>query len=253
MSDSVVCLDGVWVSYDGVPVLEDISLRVSRHDFLGIIGPNGGGKTTLLRILLGLIKPDRGIITLFGQSPEASRKRVGYVPQQAHFDRDFPISVLDVVMMGRMGHRGMLKKYGDEDYRVAEDVLRTVDMFDLRHRQIGKLSGGQRQRVFIARALATRPELLVLDEPSTGVDAKNHEALYGLLKKLHESIPIIMVSHDLGAVYACVDKVACLNRRLYYHDSKELQARDFENAYNCPVDLIAHGVPHRVLKEHREE
>jgi len=247
----VVRLDDVWVHYDGVPVLEGINLSVEPHDFLGIIGPNGGGKTTLLKVILGLIKPSRGKVSVLGQTPEKGRKLIGYISQYNLFDRDFPISVLDVVLMGRYSGTGLFRRYSEEDKRIANEALKTVEMLDYKDRQVGRLSGGEQQRVFIARALATDPKLLLLDEPMTSIDSTMQAEFYELLDRLKQRMAIVLVSHDISAVSIYVDKIACLNRQLFYHGSKEVSAEELEKTYHCPIQLIAHGVvPHRVLKEH---
>jgi zinc transport system ATP-binding protein len=247
----IVKLEDVWLYFDNMPVLEGINLSIKDLDFLGIIGPNGGGKTCLLKVILGLLKPSRGEITVFGHTPERGRKFVGYVPQYSLFDRDFPINVLDVVLMGRVGRMKRFRRYSEEDKKLAYDALRTVEMLDYRDSQIGQLSGGQQQRVFIARALVTEPKMLLLDEPMASVDSPMQTELYELFEKLRQQMAIVLVSHDISAVSIYVDKIACINRRLFYHDSKELTAEDLEDTYYCPVEIIAHGVPHRVLKEHR--
>ncbi|MFW6125918.1 MAG: metal ABC transporter ATP-binding protein [Chloroflexota bacterium] len=250
VSEEVVRLQNVWVQADGFTILEDVDLSVYQHDFLGIIGPNGGGKTTLLKVILGLIKPTHGKITVLGTTPERARKSVGYVPQYSLFERDFPVSVWDVVLMGRVGKAGHIRRYSAEDKRAATEALSTVEMLEFKERQIGKLSGGQQQRVFIARALVTEPKLLLLDEPTASVDVPMIEEFYELLNRLKETMAIVLVSHDLSAISVYVDTVGCLNGKLFYHHSKELSREDLEAAYQCPVDLIAHGMPHRVLREH---
>jgi len=217
---------------------------------LGIIGPNGGGKTTLLKVLLGLIEPSQGNVTFLGDNPKKNRKLMGYVPQHSHFDRQFPVSAWDVVLTGRLGRVGLFKKFSEHDKEIASDALKEVEMFDLRDKQIGELSGGQIQRVLIARALVTEPKILLFDEPTANIDKQSEINLYKLLKKLNESIPIVMISHDIGVISSYVNKIACLNKRLYYHNSKEITREMLEATYHCPVDLIAHGVPHRVLKYH---
>jgi len=249
--EKVIELKDVWVSYGNQVILEAVNLELEKPEgLLGIIGPNGGGKTTLLKVLLGLLKPYRGSVKLFGKASEKSRDLVGYVPQYKRFDFDFPISVWQVVLTGRMSHSGFLKKYSDEDKKAAEDALKTVEMYQFKDRQIGQLSGGQRQRVFIARALATNPKLLLLDEPNAGLDPHMQDELYRLLARLKKDMAIIMVTHDLSAVSIYVDKIACLNRKLHYHNSKEIPPEDLEATYQCPIELIAHGVPHRVLERH---
>lgn len=247
----IVRLEDVWLQFDGVPVLEGIDLSIYEYDFLGIIGPNGGGKTTLLKVILGLLEPNQGKVTVFGHAPERGRKFVGYVPQFSLFDREFPISVWDVILMGRIGRMKRFRRFSNEDKRLAYEALETVEMLDFRDVQIGKLSGGQQQRVFIARALVTEPKLLLMDEPMASVDSPMQTELYELFEKLRQQMAIVLVSHDISAVSIYVDKIACLNQKLYYHGTKELIAEDLEAAYRCPVNLIAHGVPHRVLKDHK--
>lgn len=251
MAKEVVRLDDVWVYYDSTPVLEGVNLSVEPNKFLGIIGPNGGGKTTLLKVILGLIKPARGKISVMGQSPERGRKFIGYISQYNLFDHDFPISVLDVVLMGRYGKVGLVRRYSEEDKRIANEVLKTVDMLEYKDRQVGRLSGGEQQRVFIARALVTDPKLLLLDEPTASIDPNMQAEFYELIDSLKQRMAIVMVSHDISAVSIYVDQIACLNRQLFYHGSKEVSAEALEKTYRCPIQLIAHGVvPHRVLREH---
>jgi len=261
----VIGLRNVWVHFDdtsgangatdggrgrgGIPILEDVTLSIREHDFLGIIGPNGGGKTTLLKVILGLVPPDSGEVRVFGGDPVKNRRFVGYVPQHSLFDHDFPIKVMDVVLTGRAGKR-LFRGYSDHDRELARNALEMVEMLPFEGRQIGKLSGGEQQRVFIARALAAEPKVLLLDEPAAGIDMHAQTEFYELLKRLKETMTIVMVSHDITAISIHVDKIACLNRKLFYHDSKELTSGDLEAAYRCPIEFIAHGVPHRVLREH---
>ncbi|QLC50709.1 metal ABC transporter ATP-binding protein [Methanolobus zinderi] len=246
----VIDLKDIWVSYDDVSVLEAVDLTVEDKDFLAIIGPNGGGKSTLLKVILGLIKPDRGSVKLLGGNPKKTRKYVGYVPQYISSNLEFPINVWEVVLMGRLSHKGPFRSFNEEDKKAAEEALNTVGMLEFRDRQIGELSGGQKQRVFIARSLVTRPRLLILDEPSTGIDSRRQKEFYELLNRLKSEIAILMVTHDISALSVYVDKIACLNKQLHYHNSKEVSPEDLEATYQCPVELIAHGVPHRVLKLH---
>ncbi len=253
MAEEVVKLNNVWVQYDGTPVLEDINLSIRHDDFLGLIGPNGGGKTTLLKLMLGLVAPSRGTVTILGEPPKKGRKRIGYVPQHSLFDRDFPINVMEVALTGRLSRTGPFRKYSQIDRDAAVEALRSVGMLDFRKRQIGMLSGGQQQRVFVARALVSEPSLLLLDEPMSSVDTPMQAEFYELLEQLKQRMPIVLVSHDISAVSVYVNKIACLNRKLYYHESKELTPEDMEAAYHCPIQLIAHGVPHSVLKEHTHE
>ena len=246
----VISVQHLWAGYDDEPVLEDVNLSVRELDFIGLIGPNGGGKTTLLRVLLGLLPPMRGDVRIVGQGVKEGRQYIGYVPQSVELDRDFPISVWDVTRMGRLSHRRLLQRYTAEDEEIVAEALRSVDMLDLRDRPIGALSGGQRQRVYIARALATEPKILILDEPMASVDPQVSTSVYELLRQLNEHITILMVSHDMTAISSYVKTVGCLNRRLFYHGEKQITQDMLEAAYQCPVDLIAHGIPHRVFPEH---
>jgi zinc transport system ATP-binding protein len=247
----VIELDDVSFGYDGTAVLEGVSLAVDERDFLGIIGPNGGGKTTLLKIMLGLLTPLSGTVRVFGRPPREMRMRLGYVPQYRTFDFGYPVSVMDVVLMGRLGHiRRPFRKYGREDRAICLDMLETMGIADLAGRQVDRLSGGQQQKVILARALAAEPRVLLLDEPTNHVDVQTEVHFFEILERLHEQMAIVVVSHDIGAISAHVDRVACMNRRLYLHDSGEITEEMLAETYQCPVELIAHGVPHRVLREH---
>jgi zinc transport system ATP-binding protein len=248
--EELVKLENIWAHYDGTAVLEAVNLSIKQDDFLGIIGPNGGGKTTLLKVILGLIKPTSGKVIVLGGTPQRNRKFIGYVAQNSLFDHDFPISVQDVVLMGRYGKVGFVKRLSDDDRKAALKALLTVEMIDYKDKQIGRLSGGEQQRVLIARALVAEPKMLLLDEPTTGVDMPMQTEFYELLARLKHSMSIVLVSHDISAVSVYVDKIACLNHQLYYHGSKEVGPEILEATYKCPVQMIAHGVPHRVLKEH---
>ncbi len=251
MAEEIIKLEDIWAHYDDVTVLEGVTFSVEHGDFLGIIGPNGSGKTTLLKVILGLIKPSRGRVSVLGKPPEQSRRDVGYVSQNALFDRSFPINVWDVVMMGRYNQTGLFHRYSAEDQKIAQEALQTVGMLEHKSQQIGRLSSGEQQRVFIARALATRPKLLLLDEPMASIDSKMQTEFYEILEGLRQSMAIVLVSHDISAISIYVDKIACLNRQLFYHGSKEISPEVLEGTYKCPVHMIAHGtIPHRVLKEH---
>ena len=249
--EEVVTLDDIWVHYNSTPILEGISLSIEQNDFLGIIGPNGGGKTTLLKVILGLITPSHGRVFVLGKTPQSSRGSIGYVPQHNLFDRNFPISVWDVALMGRYSRAGLFRRYSSDDRTAALNALQTVGMLDHKDHQMGKLSGGEQQRVLIARALVSEPRLLLLDEPTASVDSTMQTEFYELLDRLKHRMAIVLVSHDISAVSVYVDKIACLNRQLFHHGSPEIEAEVLEATYKCPVQMIAHGtVPHRVLKEH---
>jgi len=246
----VVAIRHLWAGYEGEQVLEDVNLSVHELDFVGLIGPNGGGKTTLIKVLLGLLPAMRGEVQIMGMPVKKGRRYVGYVPQVVRFDREFPINVWDVTCMGRLGRRRLLQRYTAEDNEVVAQALEQVDMIDLRDRPIGELSGGQRQRVYIARALAAQPRVLLLDEPTASIDPQVSTSIYELLQQLNDHVTILMISHDMGAISSYVKTVGCLNRHLFYHDSDRITPDMLELAYQCPIDLIAHGVPHRVFPEH---
>jgi zinc transport system ATP-binding protein len=246
----VISLRNLWAGYEHEQVLEDVNLSVYEGDFIGLIGPNGGGKTTLVKVLLGLLAPMRGEVRILGQSVKRGRRLIGYVPQIVEFDRDFPVSVWEVARMGRLGRRGLLRRFNAEDGAIVSRALRQVDMLDLRDRPIGELSGGQRQRVYIARALVSEPEILLLDEPTSSVDPQVSVSIYELLEELNAHVTILLISHDVSVVSSYVKTVGCLNRRLFYHNERQLTPEMLDQAYQCPIDLIAHGVPHRVLAEH---
>ena len=245
---------GVSFAYGHQEVLHDVTLRVRRGDFLAVLGPNGGGKTTLLKVLLGILKPREGEVRVLGLPPERASRRVGYVPQDTDRGRDFPISVMEVALMGRLGRLSRLGRYTAEDRAAAEAALRRLQMWELRGRPIGALSGGQRQRVFIARAIAADPQILFLDEPTASVDQEGQTRLYELLRELNEKMTILVVSHDLSMLSSCVKSVACVNRSLYFHESPEITPKMLEMAASCPVELVTHGhLPHRVLGPHGKD
>jgi zinc transport system ATP-binding protein len=249
----VIEVEGVWAGYHGQVVLENVSLTVKEGDFVGLIGPNGGGKTTLLRVILGLVTPYRGTVRLLGKPVREGRQYVGYVPQGVEFDHDFPINVWQVVRMGRLSKVGLFRRYRPEDDEIVAQALRNVEMLDLRDRSLGELSGGQRQRVYIARALTTEAQVLLLDEPATSVDPHVSASIYDLLQELNQEMAILMVTHNMAVVSAYVKSVGCLNRRLFYHGDETLTPGMLEEAYQCPVEMIAHGVPHRVFADHEEQ
>lgn len=243
----VVSLERVSFTYAGVDVLRDVSFDFHEGDFVGIIGPNAGGKTTLLKLILGLLRPDSGSIRVLGVPPDEARGLVGYVPQYAHFDRSFPIRVRTAVTMGTLG-RGRMRDTVAND--AVDRALEQVELHEVADRQMGSLSGGQLQRALIARALVTEPKLLLLDEPTASLDTRIGRSVYELLEELAEKITVVLVSHDIGVISRHVRTIACLNVEMHYHHSKHLTPEMIEAAYGCPVDLVAHGHPHRVLEQH---
>jgi zinc transport system ATP-binding protein len=209
----------VGVRFDGGWILESINLQIPERHIMAVVGPNGGGKTTLLRVLLGLLRPTAGEVTVFGGDPAAARRQIGYLPQVKTGQRDFPVSVMDVVLMGAYPRLGLLSWPGRAERQRAAELLGELGVGDLAGRPFSQLSSGQQQRAGIARALIGQPRLLVLDEPSTGVDVVGQETFYRFLAGLRDrrGITVIMVTHDIGAVSAAVDSVVCLNRRVHYY------------------------------------
>jgi zinc transport system ATP-binding protein len=217
-----VSIRDLWFAYDGPPVLRNVSFDIIVGDFVSIIGPNGGGKTTLLKLLLGLLSPTRGSVRVFGQPPDAARKRLGYMPQQISLDASFPVTAMDVVLMGRLGHGFPLGPFRRADRQAAETALGDVEARDLRSRGFFSLSGGQRQRVLIARALASGPELLLLDEPTASLDPAVQDELYELLTRLNRRMTVVLVSHDVGVVSKHVRSVICVSRQVEIHPVEAL-------------------------------
>lgn len=241
----LINIRNVDAGYQDETVLEDVSFSVMELDFIGIIGPNGGGKTTLIKVLLGLLKPMKGSVEY------AIRKSdIGYLPQGIHVDEKFPISVREVVLSGMPYSIGLqIRRSPGKDLRLQE-VLAKVGIETIQDKAIGELSGGELQRTMLARALASSPRLLVLDEPDTHVDNRFEMELYGLLRILNESITILLVSHDIGIVSPYIKSIACVNRDLHYHPSNEISEEQLK-VYNCPIEVMTHGtVPHRVVKSH---
>jgi zinc transport system ATP-binding protein len=260
-SAPVVNIQHLYVAYQDKLALEDVTFAIGRGEFWGILGPNGSGKTTLLRTMVGLLKPLSGDVQLFGQSIAnlgKERERIGYVPQHTHIDIQFPIKVKDVVMLGRCGKIGIGKRPGKQDWTAVNEALELVDLVELADRQIGQLSGGQRQKVLIARALALRPELLLLDEPTAALDVGATESFYAWLHQMHTRLnsTLVIVSHDVGVVSRYVTAVACLNRTLVAHGLPgEVLSQDaLEGMYGCDAMFFRHGdVPHLVVSHgHRQ-
>ena len=230
-ADDVVCAHDISFAYDRRPALSNITLHVKRGSTLGIIGPNGGGKSTLLKIMLGVLIPDSGSVTVLNLPPDQACSKgglVGYVPQRHVIDWAFPITVRQVVLLGLIGKKPLLLPFSRAQKSAVNDALAAVDMLHLAHQPICSLSGGQQQRVFIARALVSHPQILFLDEPTTGIDQHGQEKFALLLASLKNrfGLTLVMVSHDLPAVVASCDRIACLNRTLHYHDTPQALTRD---------------------------
>ena len=245
MENPLIRMKNVDVAYQKDLVLSNISLTILPRDFLGIIGPNGGGKTTLIRTILGLIKPQKGSIEY-----ALDKSDIGYLPQGNQVDDQFPITVREVVASGLVSGKMARTDRSQNKRRIIDQVLDQVGMRSLHARPIGKLSGGELQRTMLARAIVSSPKLLVMDEPDTHVDNKFEMELYTLLKELNQKMTILLVSHDIGIISPYIKTIACVNRNLHYHSSNEISEEQLK-VYNCPIEIISHGpVPHRVMKEH---
>ena len=247
--EPIVSLKNITVKYDSVTALEDASLDIYHDDFLGIIGPNGGGKTTLIKAILGAVSHEGEVIhspTLF----EHGHRLIGYLPQQAEFDKSFPISVIEVVMSGLQAEKGFLGRYTKANRQKAMQLLDMAGIAEMADRQISELSGGQMQRVLLCRAVIMEPKLLILDEPTNFVDNRFEKELYNLLRQLNERMAIVMVSHDLGTITSFVKSIICVNRSVHRHNSNIITSEQLEN-YDCPIQIISHGhIPHTVLEHH---
>jgi zinc transport system ATP-binding protein len=242
-------MNSLSASYGTAIVLENVSLRVMENDFIGVIGPNGGGKTTLLRIILGLLKPVSGSL-LFNTS-QLDSKSIGYLPQISTGDTNYPITVTDIVLSGLMIKKGIISRMSSSDRVRAAEVMDELGLSGLRSSTLNELSGGQMQRAFLARAIIGEPKLLLLDEPGNFVDSTFENDFYEKLRVLNKRMAILMVSHDVGTISSHIKSFACVNKTLHYHPSHEITNDDLVS-YGCPIQLVTHGdVPHTVLKTHR--
>ncbi len=240
-SPTVIDIENLSFAYDRDIILENINLHVQTLDFLAIIGPNGGGKSTLLKLILGLLKPKQGRITIFGEAPSKNLSLIGYVPQNTNVNTDFPIKVIEVVLMGHVGEKTPLFGYGKEEIACAMGALAQVGMQDFAQNKIGSLSGGQRQRVMIARALCAHPKILILDEPTSSIDIKGQKEVYELLKMLNKNITIIVVSHDISVILEYANKAAHINKRLSYHDISDKRSTFHthgDEEHFCEIELL---------------
>lgn len=237
----VIDIDTVSFSYGANRVLQDITLDIGKGEFFGIIGPNASGKSTLLRLILGLLEPDRGNVRVLGTSPRKARTRIGYVPQYPAYRREFPVSVREVVMMGRLGVTAPLGRYTDGDRAATLAAMQAVEVDAIAETRVGHLSGGQVQRMLIARALACEPEILILDEPTSSIDLRVEESIFTLLKQFNAHMTIIVVSHDVAFISSYVDRVGCLNRTLVCHSTGELSGKTIEELYGTDIKVVQHA------------
>lgn len=247
----IIQLHHISAAYENKQVLEDINLTVYDKDFLGVIGPNGGGKTTLMKIILGLLSPTRGDIHFFQNGIETSAISMGYLPQYNSIDKKFPISVYDVVLSGLNQQKSLFRRFSPQQHEQVQHTITRMGLDGLEKRAIGQLSGGQLQRALLGRALVSNPQVVILDEPNTYIDKRFEAQLYTLLEEINKDCAIILVSHDIGTVLQNVKTIACVNGTLDYHPDTELPSEWLEEHFGCPIDLVGHGnLPHRVLKCH---
>jgi zinc transport system ATP-binding protein len=245
MERPIIEIKNLSAAYDGKVVLHDVNLTVYERDFLGIIGPNGGGKTTLVKCILGLLKPATGEIGF------AEGSTVGYLPQYSSIDRRFPISVEEVVQSGLCSKKSLTARFTTAHKEKVMEVIRRMGLEGMEKRSIDQLSGGQLQRALLGRAIVSDPSVVILDEPSTYIDKRFEAKLYSLLSEINRECAVILVSHDIGTVLQQVKTIACVNETLDYHPSSEVSSEWLERNFNCPIELLGHGtLPHRILAAH---
>lgn len=249
--ETLVEIRNLSVGYGQNIILRNVNLSIQKFDFVGVIGPNGGGKTTLLKALLGLLKPLSGEIIFADTMTEGNSHRIGYLPQINNIDRKFPITVFDVVRSGLMSRKRLTGRYNREENDRANNLMVEMGISGIRSKAIGELSGGQIQRALLCRALVNDPQLLILDEPNTYVDNRFERELYEKLKVLNEKLAILLVSHDLGTISTYVKSYACVNSSLHYHSGNKVTP-ELLKSYECPIQIISHGeIPHTVLYNHK--
>ncbi len=240
MTQAAIEINDLNFSFESLPILENINMRIEQGDFAGLVGPNGGGKTTLLKLILGLYKAQSGKITIFGKPVKQQRQLIGYVPQYANFNSDFPISVEDTVLQGRLGVSRCFGRYCRQDKKIAQKVMQETEIINLAQRSIQSLSGGQMQRVLVARALAAEPEIMLLDEPTANIDQRAEKDIFDLFKGINQRMTILIISHDIGFVSDYINKVFCLNKTLVCHDASPVTSDTIHTLYGGHVSEIHH-------------
>jgi len=239
-NDQIIKVENLAFSYNGENVLENVNLAINEQEFIWIVGPNGGGKTTLLKLLIGLLKPDSGSIDILGQSPQKARKYIGYMPQHVSLDEQFPIDVMDVVLMGLLGNGEPVGPYRSSDTEAALEALRQVGLYEKRSQPFSSLSGGQRRRLLIARALVGQPKILLLDEPTANLDSASEQELFKLLQELNSQLTIVLVSHDPAFVSEYVKRVVCVNRHVHEHPTTAVSGSYVSEFYGDNRRIVRH-------------
>ncbi|MDR2679877.1 MAG: ABC transporter ATP-binding protein [Tannerella sp.] len=249
--EKLIEIRNLTVVYDTKPVLKNVDLDVWDGDFLGITGPNGGGKTTLLKAILGLMKPVAGNISFFDCGKPVSSLKIGYLPQINPIDRRFPISVYEVVASGLAREKKSFRDFSAEQKSRVHNLITQMGLEQFSKRAIGELSGGQLQRALLARAVVSEPQILILDEPNTYVDKHFESRFYELLGEINKKTAVMLVSHDVGTLLTMVKNVACVNETLHYHYGSDISGDWLSKTYACPIEIVGHGdFPHRVLQKH---
>lgn len=254
MNNSIIKIENLSAGYDRKTVLHDINLEISEKDFLGIIGPNGGGKTTLMKVILGLLKPSEGNITFYDNGMPVEQLEIGYLPQYNSIDKKFPISVYEVILSGLNRQKSLFSRFTKEHHERVKETISMMGLEGMENKPIGQLSGGQMQRALLGRAIVSNPKAIILDEPNTYIDKRFEARLYSLLEEINKQRAVILVSHDIGSVLQTVKSIACVNGTLDYHPQSEVSAKWIEEKLQCPIELLGHGeLPHRVLKKHNHD
>jgi len=254
MNNRIIKIENLSAGYENKTVLHDINLEVAEKDFLGIIGPNGGGKTTLMKVILGLLEPTEGKITYYDNGTPTERLEIGYLPQYNSIDKKFPISVYEVILSGLNRQKNLFRRFTKEHHERVKETISMMGLEGMENKPIGQLSGGQMQRALLGRAIVSDPKAIILDEPNTYIDKRFEARLYSLLEEINKERTIILVSHDIGSVLQNVKSIACVNGTLDYHPQSEVSAEWIEEKLQCPIELLGHGeLPHRVLKKHNHK
>jgi len=239
---NVVTFENLGFSYDRTPVLEGVNLSIRESEFVWVVGPNGGGKTTLVKIMLGLLRPRKGRVRVFGKEPSVGRRRIGYMPQHAKVDLQFPVTVMDVALMGRLGKSGRWGRYSSADREVATSALEDVGLLEMSRRSLSELSGGQQRRLLIARALSSEPDLLVLDEPTANLDKRSEQDLLDLFVRFRNRVTVVMVSHDPAFVSDFVKHVVCVNKTVSVHPTADIDGEFMQELFGTSMRVVRHDL-----------
>ena len=254
MPNPIIQISDLYAAYEEKTALSHVDLTVYERDFLGIIGPNGGGKTTLIKSILGLHQPQKGKIHFYKNGKEVPEINMGYLPQYNNIDKKFPISVYEVILSGLSKQKSIFQRYSNEQHELVRQMIIQMGLEGMDKRAIGELSGGQLQRALLGRALVSNPEVIILDEPNTYIDKRFEAKLYSLLEEINKERAIILVSHDIGTILKNVKTIACVNETVHYHPHTEVPTEWLEEHFGCPIEMLGHGsFPHRVLKCHNHE